>query len=351
MAYEHRFIDLSRYRMTLEEYDLILEEAFSFLISNFGYSSQPVQSGGGRFGSGLRKTFTRDRQAITLLIGDVDSNIFCDVLFSDGGDVRVEPSRCHFRHRSLYFLLQRKCVDFDLPGKESFDSDAAKIDALVACGNLIREHALDVVNGDFSAFPELVYVVQHVDRQYPTGEVRRLIGIYSSFDEATKAISERLVKPGFVLRQDGFEVDCFELNRGSWAAGIEISPSEQATELFLRVLTASSLAEFNSDERQHVESQWLSKFSAFRDQFEVSRADEYPDDHPERDAVLARYPRDHAAWSVVLDQPELRRRRSVFANELRSHPIALECWRKARESVDLGSRFVAFIDAELKDLA
>jgi hypothetical protein len=37
--------------MTLEDYDRILEEAFSFLISEFSYSSQPAQSGGGRFGS------------------------------------------------------------------------------------------------------------------------------------------------------------------------------------------------------------------------------------------------------------------------------------------------------------
>src|SRR5918999_163336 len=108
-----------------------------------------------------------------------------------------------------------------------------------------------------AAFPELVYVVHHVDRQYPTGEVRRLIGVYSSFSEATKAISERLIKPGFVVRQDGFEVDCLELNRGNWAAGIEISPSEQATEFFMRVLKATSLAEFNSDERRQIESQWL----------------------------------------------------------------------------------------------
>lgn len=216
--------------MTFQEYDRILGEAFSFLISNFGYSSQPTQSGGDRFGSALRKTFTRDRQTITLWIGDADSRIFCDVFFSDGEDAQVEPSRCHFRHRSLYFLLRRKCVDFDLPDTGSLDSDAAKRDALVACGNLVREHAIDVVNGDFSAFPQLVYVVHHVDRQYPTGEVRRLIGVYSSFSEATKAISERLIKPGFVVRQDGFEVDCFELNRGNWAAGIEISPSAQATE-------------------------------------------------------------------------------------------------------------------------
>lgn len=337
--------------MTLEEYDRILEGVFSFLISDFGYSSQPAQSGGGRFGSGLHKVFTRGRQTVTLLIGDADSHDFCSVFFSDGEDAQVEPSRRYFRDRGLYFLLQRKCIDFDLPDKGSLDSDAAKRDALAAYGNLVKVHAIDVVNGDFSAFPELVYVVHHVDRQYPTGEVRRLIGVYSSFREAKHAISERLIKPGFVLRQDGFEVDCLELNRGIWAAGIEIGTSEQLTELFMRELKATSLAEFSSDERRQIESQWLSRFSAFQDQFEVSRIKEYPHGHPERDAVLARYPRDHIAWSVALDPPELQRRRSVFLDGLRNRPIALECWRKARDSGSLSSRFVAFIDEELRALA
>ena len=131
--------------MTLEDYDRILEEAFSFLISEFSYSSRPARGGGGRFGSGLHKTFRRDRQTITLLIGDADSQLFCNVFFSDGDDEQVEPSRRHYRHRTLYFLLKRKCVDFDHPDMRSLDSDAARRDALVAYGNLVKEHAIDVV--------------------------------------------------------------------------------------------------------------------------------------------------------------------------------------------------------------
>jgi hypothetical protein len=336
--------------MTLEDYDRILEEAFSFLISQFGYSSQPARGGGGRFGSGLQKAFTRVRQTIAVSIGDADSQLFCNVFFSDGDDAQVEPSRRHYRHRTLDLLLKRKRVDFDHPDTRSLNSDAAKREALLAYGNLVREHAIDVVNGDFSAFPELVYVVHHVDRQYATGEVRRLIGVYSSFSEAAKAISELLTKPGFVVRQDGFEVDCLELNRGNWVTGIPSRPSEQATEFFMRILKAASLSEFNSDERREIESEWLSKFSAFQDQFEVSQAKTYPNDHPERAAVLARYPRDHIAWSVALDQPELQRSRAVLVNDLRNRPLALECWRKARELGNLSSRFVAFIDEELRDL-
>lgn len=330
--------------MTLEEYDRILEEAFCFLVSDCNYASQPPQAGGGRFGSGFSKTFTRDRRGITAWIGDADSRLFCDVLFSDGEEAQVEPSRRHFRQRTLFFLLQRKGVEVDFPDIRSLESDEAKRAALIACGNLVKEHAMEIVNGDFSAFPELVYVVQHVDRQPPAGEIRRLIGVYASFAEASRAIVERRTKPGFVVRQDGFEVDCLELGRGSWAAGIPIGTSEQATDLFMRALNATSLSELDADEQREIESRWLAKFDQFQDQFEVSRVASYSDDHPERNAVLARYPRDHIAWSVVLDQVELRRQRSVFLDELSNRPIALECWRRARESGNLNSQFVAFID-------
>ena len=308
--------------MTREDYDRILEEAFSFLIAEFGYSSQPARTGGGLFGSGLHKTFTRGRQTIALLVGDADSQLFCNVFFSDGDDMQVEPSRRLYRQRTLGFLLMRKGVDFNVAGTGSPASDATVKEALVAVGNLVKEHAIDVVDGDFSAFPELVYAVHHVDRRYPTGEVRRLIGVYSSFSEATKAISERLTQPGFVVRQDGFEVGCVELNWGNWVAGIPIRTPEQETEFFRRTLKAASLSEFNSDERREIEAEWFSKFAAFQDRFEVSRA----------------------------KAAELHSSMRFLVADFRNRPLGLECWRTARESGNLSSAFVAFIDAELRDL-
>src|SRR5262245_36693967 len=136
--------------MILEEYDRILEEAFSFLTSDFGYSSEPARSGGGRFGSGFHKKFARQNLTITLLVGDADSTAFCSVFFSDGDDAKLELPRCHFRQRTLGFLLLRKDVSHD-PGAEDLNSDAAKKDALFAYANLVKEYALDVVQGDFSA--------------------------------------------------------------------------------------------------------------------------------------------------------------------------------------------------------
>lgn len=221
----------------------------------------------------------------------------------------------------------------------SVASDAEKREALTACARLVREHAACVLNGDFSAFPALVYVVQHVDRRYPTGEVRRLIGVYASLSEATRAIDQLRTKPGFVVRQDGFEVDCFEINGTDWRTGIPIAPSQQETEFFLRVLQATSLAQFEADERRQIEAEWLSRFSAFQDQFEVSVAKARAVDHPERKAALARYSPNHS---------ELQRSRTVLIEQLRSHPIALECWEQARESGFLSARFVAFIDEGLR---
>jgi hypothetical protein len=240
--------------MTFEEYDRILDEAFSFLTSEFGYSSEPAKPGGGRFGSGFQKTFFRQNCTITLLVGDADSRIFCNVFFSDGDDVKVEASRRCYRQRTLDLLLARKNLSFDDPCAYGLDSDSAKAGALVAYANLVKECALDVVQGDFSAFPQLVYIVNHVDRKYAAGEVRRLIGVYSSYASAADAVSERLTKPGFVVRRDGFEVDCVELGFGNWAGGIPIYESEQATALFMRALKASSLSEFSGEEQRELES-------------------------------------------------------------------------------------------------
>lgn len=333
--------------MTLEEYDRVLEEAFSFLTSGFGYSSEPAKSGGGRFGSGIHKRFSRQSCTITLLVADVDSRIFCNVFFSDGDDVQLEASRRRFRQRTLPFLLARKNLSFDDPCVKGIDSDSAKKDALFAYGKLVKECALDVVQGDFSAFPQLVYIVHHVDRKYVAGEVRRLIGVYSAYRSAANAVSERLTKPGFVVRRDGFEVDRVELDFGDWVAGIPIYESEQATDLFMRALKASSLSEFSAEEQRELESRWLLKFSAFQDQFEVSLARRGAED--DRNLIAALYSRDHIAWSMVLDEQELRRQRSAFILELRSQCIAIQCWKNARDSGCLSPRFVEFVEEELKD--
>lgn len=333
--------------MTLEEYDLILEEAFSFLTLGFGYSSEPAKPGGGRFGSGFHKKLSRQNLTITLLVGDVDSQLFCNVFFSDGDDAKLERSRCLFRQRTLYFLLLRKNVSFDHPSERDLGSGSAKKDALFAYGNLVKGYASDVVQGDFSAFPQLVYVVHHVDRKHATGEVRRLIGVYSSYLSAENAVSEMLTKPGFVVRRDGFEVDCVELDFGRWVSGIPIYESEQETDLFMRSLKASGLSEFSDEEQRELESRWLLKLSAFQDQFEVSLVKGNAEDDSE--SIAVRYPRDHIAWTVALNEQELRNARSAFVLELRRQRIAIECWRNARDCGRLSPRFVEFVEEELKD--
>jgi hypothetical protein len=333
--------------MTLQEYDRILEEAFSFLKSGFGYSSEPSKSGGGRFGSGFHKRFSRQNLSITLLIGDADSQIFCHVFFSDGDDAKLEPSRRRFRQRTLGLLLSRKSLSFDDPCLEDLASDSAKVEALFAYGNLVKDYALDVVQGDFSVFPQLVYVVHHVDRKYPTGEVRRLIGVYSSYHGAEKAVSKRITKPGFVVRQDGFEVDCVELDFGAHMTGIEIYPSDQATDLFMRGLKAASLSEFSGEEQRELESRWLSRFSAFQEQFEVSLLKGCA--KSERSSIAVQYPPDHIAWTTTVDEQKLRGLRSELVYQLRSQSIAMECWRNARDYGELSPRFVAFVEEELKD--
>src|SRR5678816_2351797 len=146
--------------MTREDYDRILEEAFSFLIAEFGYSSQPARTGGGLFGSGLHKTFTRGRQTIALLVGDADSQLFCNVFFSDGDDMQVEPSRRLYRQRTLGFLLMRKGVDFNVAGTGSPASDATVRVVLVGVGRLVQGCGVGVVAGALSCLASFVCAVK-----------------------------------------------------------------------------------------------------------------------------------------------------------------------------------------------
>jgi hypothetical protein len=47
----------------------------------------------------------------------------------------------------------------------------------------------------------------------------KVIGIYSSEDEARAAIARKLQYPGFCDEPDGFEIEKIELNHDMWAEG------------------------------------------------------------------------------------------------------------------------------------
>jgi hypothetical protein len=59
----------------------------------------------------------------------------------------------------------------------------------------------------------------HVDDRLEGGEDIKLIGVYSSIDEANSAIQRKGQCEGFIDHKDGFEISTYTLNKDSWTEG------------------------------------------------------------------------------------------------------------------------------------
>ena len=66
-----------------------------------------------------------------------------------------------------------------------------------------------------------VFVLQHSygDESH---EDTKLVGVYSSHEEAESAIKRRLEYPGFQDHPDGFSIDEYELNKDAWSEGFGV---------------------------------------------------------------------------------------------------------------------------------
>ncbi|SDT87561.1 homoserine kinase type II [Verrucomicrobium sp. GAS474] len=67
-----------------------------------------------------------------------------------------------------------------------------------------------------------VFVVQHL-RESSEDEDVKFIGVYSSEEQARKAIESLKNFPGFIDYQDGFYVDKYEIDKTHWVEGFGIS--------------------------------------------------------------------------------------------------------------------------------
>lgn len=66
-----------------------------------------------------------------------------------------------------------------------------------------------------------VYLVSHthVDDRFDKGEDVKLIGIYSSIDEAKSAIERKRSYEGFKDHMNGFEISTYTLDKDNWSEG------------------------------------------------------------------------------------------------------------------------------------
>lgn len=64
-----------------------------------------------------------------------------------------------------------------------------------------------------------VYVLQHVHKLEVDNEDVKLIGVYSTEDQAITAIERMISLPGFRKAPDGFHIDGYELDQDHWTEG------------------------------------------------------------------------------------------------------------------------------------
>ena len=64
-----------------------------------------------------------------------------------------------------------------------------------------------------------VFVLQHVHILNDGEEDVKMIGVYSSEEQAKSAIERLSTKPGFCDLPEGFEIDRFAVNEDRWTEG------------------------------------------------------------------------------------------------------------------------------------
>jgi hypothetical protein len=209
--------------MNPSDFERVIDRAFSFLTAEHAYTALPFESS--RYGGYVRR-FVRDSFEIGLMFGDADSHHLCEIWFRDDiGQKIVERS---YVERGLFGLLEQRQPSFVHPTRADLSNEVTPESVIVKYAEALKCYAIDVIKGDFSAFPTLTYVLHHVDRKFPARPVRRLLGLYSTYDMMTAAIKDRLGKQGFAERADGFEIWRVQVDGyGFWFAGIPLDDSRE----------------------------------------------------------------------------------------------------------------------------
>lgn len=205
-----------------KDFEAVTADAFSFLLKNHAYAACAAEPGG-HLGSGFLRRFVRGSHEIGVCFGDADSHHLCRISFRDDvGQNIVERS---YMVRELGALLAQRCPSFAHPTRAEL-SDALTPEAIVRqYAELLQRYAIDVVEGDFSAFPLLMYVLHHVDHER---SVRRFLGIYSTYERVRASIDDRRLKRGFAERANGFEIWRVQVDGyGFWFAGIPLDSSRE----------------------------------------------------------------------------------------------------------------------------
>jgi homoserine kinase type II len=79
--------------------------------------------------------------------------------------------------------------------------------------------------------PNQIYILTHV-LDLPDEEDVKLIGVYSTEEDARAAEERARQRPGFAEHAEGFNIDAYELDRDHWVEGFDpdAPPGEEVEE-------------------------------------------------------------------------------------------------------------------------
>lgn len=131
------FDKLPKWPVPLHE---LISDAFSFLVSEYGFTEHE-RTTDGFLGSATVKGYSNAKVAVHVRAGGIDAGAFCFIDLED---------KAAGAHHSFWQLLSERNPQFEHPpGAESMDIAKAHLQAYAVA---LREHAGDVLRGDFSAF-------------------------------------------------------------------------------------------------------------------------------------------------------------------------------------------------------
>ena len=120
----------------------LISEAFSFLVSEHAFEEHPVSSVG-QFGMTPLKRFTSAKVDVFVWAGGVDNPSFCGIFFEN----TQTKERWEFED-----LLHKRAPGVALP--RNVESTEAAQSHLQAYATALKNHARDVLEGDFSVFSD-----------------------------------------------------------------------------------------------------------------------------------------------------------------------------------------------------
>lgn len=178
---------VSQVQASNKKLETTLSRAFAFLVKHYHYREEPISYGPGQFRA-FTKTFSLGARCIEFSL-DYDRKDFFDLLFHPVNFwARSELHRSiKYRpcwHLSLGKALDHLDIDVSLPRTGSVEDVAHKF------AEVLREYGTDMIEGDFSVFPPVVFIVEHV-KISSTDWSRRTLGEFSTIEEAEQCALAR----------------------------------------------------------------------------------------------------------------------------------------------------------------